>query len=114
MKTFSYFFLGDFSSAAPTNVGLDSHNMGHELMMVLAVAVGTILLVVGKTMLHGYFFVIDTPSFNSIETGGRFQSPNVPSKSDSYLSSNESGFSHATWVFQHLLQFPPVIFTWAL
>jgi len=33
------------------------------------------------------------PSFSSIETGGRFQSPNVPSKSDSYSSSNESSFS---------------------
>ncbi len=33
------------------------------------------------------------PSFNSIETGGRFQLPRVPSKSVSYLSSNESSFS---------------------
>ncbi len=33
------------------------------------------------------------PFFYSIETGGRFQSPRVPSKSVSYLSSNESSFS---------------------
>ena len=33
------------------------------------------------------------PSFNLIETGGRFQSPRVPSKSVSYLSSNKSSFS---------------------
>ncbi len=32
------------------------------------------------------------PSFNSIETGGRFQSPSVPSKSSLYLSSNDSSF----------------------
>ena len=33
------------------------------------------------------------PSFNSKEIGGRFQSPKVPSKSDSNLSSTESSFS---------------------
>jgi hypothetical protein len=33
------------------------------------------------------------PSFNSIEMGGQFQLPKVPSKSVSYLSSNESSFS---------------------
>ncbi len=33
------------------------------------------------------------PSFSSIEMGGRFQSPKVPSKSSSYLSSNNSSFS---------------------
>ena len=33
------------------------------------------------------------PSFTSIEIGCWFQSPNVPSKSDSYLSNNESSFS---------------------
>ena len=33
------------------------------------------------------------PSFNSIDKGGRFQSPRVQSKSISYLSSNESSFS---------------------
>ncbi len=33
------------------------------------------------------------PSFSSKDTGGSFQSPNVPSKSDSNLSSTESGFS---------------------
>jgi len=38
------------------------------------------------------------PSFSSIETGGRFQSPNVLPKSDSYLSSNESSFSHCNCV----------------
>jgi len=38
------------------------------------------------------------PSFSSIETGGRFQSPKVPSKSDSYSSSNESGFSRCNGV----------------
>ncbi len=33
------------------------------------------------------------PSFNSIEMGGRFHLPRVPSKSDSYLSGSESSFS---------------------
>jgi hypothetical protein len=33
------------------------------------------------------------PSFNSMDTGGRFQSPNVPLISDSNLSRIESSFS---------------------
>ena len=38
------------------------------------------------------------PSFNSTEMGGLFQSPKVPSKSDSYVSSNESSFSRCNGV----------------
>jgi len=45
------------------------------------------------------------PSFISIETGGRFQSPSVPSKSSSNLNSNESSFSHCDGVRWEQLSF---------
>ncbi len=45
------------------------------------------------------------PSFILIETGGRFQSPTVPSKSCSYSNSNESSFSHCDGVRWEQLSF---------
>ncbi len=43
---------------------------------------------VWPAMVHGLI-----PSFNLKDTGGRFQSPNVPSNSKSNLSSLEISFS---------------------